>query len=58
MKLQTKDLKSYKKETPAQVFFCVVYEIFNNDFFTEHPQGTASALLRIFRTFDYLILSA
>ena len=26
----------FKKETPTQVFFCEIYEIFKNTFFTEH----------------------
>lgn len=32
-----------KKQTPAQVFFIKIYEIFKNICFDEHLQTTASA---------------
>ena len=35
--------KFIKKETLAQMFSFEIYKISKNAFFTEHPQGTASA---------------
>ena len=29
-------LQYYQKKTPTQVFFCEIYEMFQNTFFTEH----------------------
>ena len=36
---------SKQKETPTQVFFCKICEIFKNTYFEEHLRTTASKLL-------------
>ena len=37
----------FKKETPAEVFSCKFGEIFNNNFFIEHLQTTASGFFLV-----------
>ena len=35
---RAEDLELYEEETSTQVFSCEIFEIFKNNFFTEHLQ--------------------
>ena len=40
------DLQLYQKVTPVLVFSWEFYEIFENNFFKEHPRTTASKIIK------------